>query len=170
MQVTWFNWNVLIWVLCITHKLGLNILYEKAGEQWERVYHVLGWGVGLILAVIPLAMDMYGPSGVWCWIKENEENTTALRFGIWCECTDGLHCTVLFSIPCLPAEPPRVCSGMSIRCQQWHTILNRDVGFGGVCVLWNVADVPLWIAIVALFIANFSIIRNVQKRERRWEG
>jgi hypothetical protein len=108
-QVTWFNWNVLIWVLCITHKLGLNILYEKAGEQWERVYHVLGWGVGLILAVIPLTMDMYGPSGVWCWIKENEENTTALRFGIWCEYTDGLHCTVLFSIPCLPAEPP-VCA------------------------------------------------------------
>eukprot|EP00035_Acanthoeca_spectabilis_P004100 m.98768 g.98768 ORF g.98768 m.98768 type:complete len:336 (+) comp12442_c0_seq4:128-1135(+) len=112
--ITWFNWNVLVWVLCITHKLGLNILREDAGERWERTYHLCGWGIGLVFAIIPLAMDMYGPSGVWCWVKDNEDATTALRFGIW--------------------------------------------------------YVPLWIGIVILSVANFSIIRNVRKRERRWEG
>eukprot|EP00036_Acanthoecidae_sp_10tr_P011425 CAMPEP_0182924956 /NCGR_PEP_ID=MMETSP0105_2-20130417/8050_1 /TAXON_ID=81532 ORGANISM="Acanthoeca-like sp., Strain 10tr" /NCGR_SAMPLE_ID=MMETSP0105_2 /ASSEMBLY_ACC=CAM_ASM_000205 /LENGTH=326 /DNA_ID=CAMNT_0025062781 /DNA_START=150 /DNA_END=1130 /DNA_ORIENTATION=+ len=81
--VTWFNWNVLMWVLCITHKLALNILYERAGEGLEHTYHALGWGVGLVMAIIPAAMNMYGPSGVWCWIKEDHNDTTALRFGIW---------------------------------------------------------------------------------------
>lgn len=136
LQITWFNWNVLVWVLCITHKLGLNILREDAGERWEWTYHLCGWGIGLVFAIIPLAMDMYGPSGVWCWVKDNEDATTALRFGIWCTCLHSAfvaHCVGVLNTAC------RV-------------------------------DVPLWIGIVILSVANFSIIRNVRKRERRWEG
>jgi hypothetical protein len=102
--MTWFDWNVLMWVLCLTHKLGLNILYQKEGKEYERLYYALGYGFGLVIAIIPAAMNMYGPAGVWCWIREGQSTTTALRFGIWCECPQhddalGRTLVALLAIP-----------------------------------------------------------------------
>ena len=60
------------WILNISINLYL-ILVKKVGNAifgFEKTYHLLAWGVPLILAVIPVFLDAYGDAGSWCWIKE----------------------------------------------------------------------------------------------------
>jgi hypothetical protein len=52
-------------------------------------YHSLVWGFSLFAALIPLATNSYGQAGLWCWIKENEEDSSTVNFVffygvVWC--------------------------------------------------------------------------------------
>eukprot|EP00035_Acanthoeca_spectabilis_P031022 m.12097 g.12097 ORF g.12097 m.12097 type:complete len:365 (-) comp4516_c0_seq2:315-1409(-) len=108
-MMTWFDWAVLAWVCCITHKLGVNILYQRESKLFdldgccgknpillalvklfgkdaverEVPYHFISWICTLIVALIPVAYDAYGPAGPWCWIQGSHTYSTEFRFGIW---------------------------------------------------------------------------------------
>jgi len=34
-------------------------------KRLERYYHVISWGVPLVVASLPFSEDVYGPAGPW---------------------------------------------------------------------------------------------------------
>ncbi|XP_065185677.1 cyclic AMP receptor-like protein A isoform X2 [Sycon ciliatum] len=76
--MSFFDWAVLLWVCCIAFNLFMNVIRLRRTENFEKWYHVICWGVSLIMACIPI--KQYGPAGAWCWIERGE---TGLRFGTW---------------------------------------------------------------------------------------
>jgi len=76
---TWTDWAVLMWVCIITFNVGYNVITMAPSHKFERVYFVLGWGPGLVVASIPAWTGDYGPSGMWCWI----EGSHLMRFLLW---------------------------------------------------------------------------------------
>mmetsp|Transcript_16469 Transcript_16469/g.42758 ORF Transcript_16469/g.42758 Transcript_16469/m.42758 type:complete len:365 (+) Transcript_16469:189-1283(+) len=108
--MTWFDWAVLAWVCCITHKIWVNILYQReprlinveqgccSGNPLTRLfvrwlgaavverelgYHLICWLGTFTIAMIPVFWDAYGPAGPWCWIQADHDHSTEFRFGIW---------------------------------------------------------------------------------------
>ncbi|XP_060080370.1 cyclic AMP receptor-like protein A isoform X1 [Ylistrum balloti] len=77
--MTFFDWTVLLWVCCITFNLYLNVIKMITKESLEWVYHVLCWGLPLVLSCLPFIGNHYGPAGAWCWIEDNWH----WRVGIW---------------------------------------------------------------------------------------
>ncbi|KAG7463457.1 hypothetical protein MATL_G00176710 [Megalops atlanticus] len=78
--LTYFDWSALAWVCLITLNLYLNLVKEMRTDQYQIPYHVLAWGVPLLMSCMPLFGGFYGPAGAWCWITEEH---VAWRFGIW---------------------------------------------------------------------------------------
>jgi len=58
------------WALCISIYLFLRVIYGKTWKwRLEIAFHVISWGVPLILSIPPFfGPPKYGPAGVWCWI------------------------------------------------------------------------------------------------------
>eukprot|EP00040_Diaphanoeca_grandis_P013347 m.67434 g.67434 ORF g.67434 m.67434 type:complete len:356 (-) comp23810_c0_seq1:28-1095(-) len=78
--MTWFDWASLLWTMVLTHAMMMALLYEKTAERYETWYHVVCWMTGLILSLIPLSTNAYGPSIVWCWVTKDHID---LRWGLW---------------------------------------------------------------------------------------
>ncbi|XP_035994987.1 cadherin EGF LAG seven-pass G-type receptor 1 isoform X3 [Fundulus heteroclitus] len=81
--LTYFDWCALAWVCLITLNLYLNLVREMSTERFEKFYHLVAWGVPLVMASLPLLKGYYGPAGAWCWITDGH---VAWRFGI---CSPG---------------------------------------------------------------------------------
>nr|XP_006816465.1 PREDICTED: cyclic AMP receptor-like protein A-like isoform X2 [Saccoglossus kowalevskii] len=79
--LTFFDWCVLLWVSCITFNLFCNAVRQIKTDRYELIYHVICWGLSLLISLLPFIGDHYGPAGAWCWI--NGENDTTWRFVIW---------------------------------------------------------------------------------------
>jgi hypothetical protein len=77
--VTYFHWSVLLWVIAITFNLFMLVTRNKRTEKWEWLYHVICWGVPFVVSLLPFTGNHYGPSGLWCWIKDD----WAWRFFAW---------------------------------------------------------------------------------------
>ena len=69
----------LFWICCFTFNLYMNAVQMKQTTQYEKKYHLVSWGIPLVISFVLLAVGAYGPAGVWCWIVNKEE----LRFGMW---------------------------------------------------------------------------------------
>ncbi len=67
--ITFAIWAVLLWVLTIVLNLYLIVVRSQSLEKYERLCSVMCWFLPLVLAVLPLADDAYGPAGAWCWLK-----------------------------------------------------------------------------------------------------
>ncbi|KAM6955592.1 cyclic AMP receptor 1 isoform 2-T4 [Lycodopsis pacificus] len=78
--LTYFDWSALAWVCLITVNLYLNLVREISTNRYEMLYHLMAWGVPLVMASLPLLKGYYGPAGAWCWITDDH---VAWRFGIW---------------------------------------------------------------------------------------
>ncbi|XP_044073111.1 cyclic AMP receptor 4 isoform X7 [Siniperca chuatsi] len=78
--LTYFDWSALAWVCLITLNLYLNLVREVSTNRYEMLYHLMAWGVPLVMASLPLLKGYYGPAGAWCWITDDH---VAWRFGIW---------------------------------------------------------------------------------------
>ncbi|XP_056321400.1 cyclic AMP receptor-like protein A isoform X1 [Danio aesculapii] len=78
--LTYFDWTALVWVCLITFNLYLNLVREIRTEHYRIRYHVVAWGIPLIMSTIPLMAGYYGPAGAWCWITDDH---VGWRFGIW---------------------------------------------------------------------------------------
>ncbi|RXN28991.1 cyclic AMP receptor A [Labeo rohita] len=78
--LTYFDWAALMWVCLITFNLYLNLVREIRTEHYKILYHVMAWGVPLLMSTLPLMVGYYGPAGAWCWITDNH---VGWRFGIW---------------------------------------------------------------------------------------
>ncbi|XP_039861750.1 cyclic AMP receptor-like protein A isoform X4 [Simochromis diagramma] len=81
--LTYFDWSALAWVCLITLNLYLNLVREISTNRYEMFYHLMAWGVPLVMASLPLFKGYYGPAGAWCWITDDH---VAWRFGI---CSHG---------------------------------------------------------------------------------
>ncbi|XP_035824347.1 cyclic AMP receptor-like protein A [Aplysia californica] len=77
--LTFFDWQVLLWVSCITFNLFMNVVRLAATAQFEWLYLGICWVVPLIISCLPFAGDVYGPAGAWCWIIED----ISWRIGMW---------------------------------------------------------------------------------------
>lgn len=44
-------------------------------DSLEIVSHVIGWGIPIIVTIIPAATRSYGNLGTYCWIKGDELGT-----------------------------------------------------------------------------------------------
>ncbi|CAL1538848.1 unnamed protein product [Lymnaea stagnalis] len=77
--LTFFDWQVLLSVSCITFNLFMNAVKQISTEKFEWLYLVICVGVPLIISCLPFIGDHYGPAGAWCWIIED----FAWRVGIW---------------------------------------------------------------------------------------
>ncbi|AWP13385.1 putative cyclic AMP receptor-like protein A-like [Scophthalmus maximus] len=78
--LTYFDWSALAWVCLITLNLYFNLVREISTNRYEMLYHLMAWGVPLVMASLPLLKGYYGPAGAWCWITDDH---VAWRFGIW---------------------------------------------------------------------------------------
>ncbi|RDD39779.1 G-protein coupled receptor 1 [Trichoplax sp. H2] len=78
-MITISVWAILLWVILITFNLYWSAVAKKSTERFEIYYHLIGWGIPVVISVIPFSSNKYGPAGVWCWI----ENDPAWRFAIW---------------------------------------------------------------------------------------
>nr|XP_040058117.1 cyclic AMP receptor-like protein A isoform X1 [Gasterosteus aculeatus aculeatus] len=78
--LTYFDWSALAWVCLITLNLYLNLVREISTNRYEMLYHLMAWGLPLVMASLPLLKGYYGPAGAWCWITDDH---VAWRFGIW---------------------------------------------------------------------------------------
>lgn len=79
--LTYFDWTVLMWVSCLTFNLYFNVIKQRRTEHFEKYYHVVSWLFpSLLLSLLPLIGDNYGPAGAWCWIKHD---SPVWRFLIW---------------------------------------------------------------------------------------
>ncbi|CAB3992689.1 cyclic AMP receptor A [Paramuricea clavata] len=81
--LSFFDWSVLLWACCITFNLYQNAIRGVQTERYEILYHVVSWGVPLIVACFPFIGDHYGPAGVWCWIDADSSNSQIWRFTTW---------------------------------------------------------------------------------------
>ncbi|KAL4220149.1 hypothetical protein ACF0H5_020561 [Mactra antiquata] len=77
--MSYFDWSVLLWVSCITLNLTINVLWSKTTEKYEWLYHVVSWGVSLVMSVLPFIGNKYGPAGAWCWVVDDWR----WRVGVW---------------------------------------------------------------------------------------
>jgi len=78
--LTFFDWQVLLLVSCITFNLFMNVVKLTATARFEWLYLVVCWVVPLIISCLPFAGGVYGPAGAWCWIIEGQ---SSWRMGIW---------------------------------------------------------------------------------------
>ena len=69
----------LFWICCITFNIYMNAVKMKQTFQHEKKYHIISWGIPLVISFVLLGTGAFGPAGVWCWIVSKEE----LRFGMW---------------------------------------------------------------------------------------
>ncbi|XP_061647666.1 si:dkey-100n23.5 isoform X4 [Phyllopteryx taeniolatus] len=77
--LTYFDWSALAWVCLITLNLYLNLVREMSTHTYETFYHLIAWGLPLLMSSLPLLKGYYGPAGAWCWITDDH---VAWRFGI----------------------------------------------------------------------------------------
>ncbi|KAL8616228.1 hypothetical protein ACOMHN_058345 [Nucella lapillus] len=78
--LNYFNYALMLWVLVITFNLFMNVVREVENTvSFERIYHVVCWGLSLAISLLPFAGERYGPSGSWCWIV----NDVGWQLGIW---------------------------------------------------------------------------------------
>ncbi|XP_046854188.1 G-protein coupled receptor 1-like [Xenia sp. Carnegie-2017] len=80
---SFFAWSVVLWACCITFNLYQNAIRTMRTEKYEIIYHVISWGVALVVACIPFIGNHYGPAGVWCWIDKESSNSQVWRFATW---------------------------------------------------------------------------------------
>jgi len=52
-------------------------------KRLERYYHVISWGVPLVVASLPFSEDVYGPAGPWCWVAGDVKHSAMWRFSTY---------------------------------------------------------------------------------------
>lgn len=75
------SWSVLISICCITCCLLQNVLLLRSVEKLETVYVFLIFVFPLLFNWVPFIKDSYGEAGVWCWIRNKDDNCKSFLFG-----------------------------------------------------------------------------------------
>jgi hypothetical protein len=102
----YIDWVAVLWISCITFTVCIGAVLYKPTDKLEMYihiysissivqvrmlelffvclhspYHVICWGIPVILALIPLIELTYGLAGLWCWIRSSI-NDEPLPLGI----------------------------------------------------------------------------------------
>lgn len=70
-----------VWTSCFAFHLFQLIWRKNTTEKYERYYHLLGWGVPLLIDLYFLARTLFGQPSMgnterpWCWISSKTETT-----------------------------------------------------------------------------------------------
>ncbi|EDV21981.1 uncharacterized protein TRIADDRAFT_59515 [Trichoplax adhaerens] len=75
-MITISVWAILLWVILITFNLYWSAVAKKSTERFEIYYHLIGWGIPVVISVIPFSSNKYGPAGVW-WIQNTVQPDNA---------------------------------------------------------------------------------------------
>jgi cAMP receptor-like G-protein coupled receptor len=82
-----FELASVLWTTAIAMTLYLFIFLRVQPERVERRLPLMAlvcFGLPLVLALLPLADDAYGPSGAWCWVRTGTSaRLAAWQFGIF---------------------------------------------------------------------------------------
>lgn len=81
--LSYMGFSILLWVCCITFNLYWNAIKQVKTDKFEKYYHLVSWGIPLIVACLPLINNHYGPAGPWCWISKDSDNSVAWRFSTY---------------------------------------------------------------------------------------
>eukprot|EP01111_Echinosteliopsis_oligospora_P011038 TRINITY_DN3540_c0_g1_i3.p1 TRINITY_DN3540_c0_g1~~TRINITY_DN3540_c0_g1_i3.p1 ORF type:complete len:282 (+),score=33.29 TRINITY_DN3540_c0_g1_i3:120-965(+) len=60
-----------LWQLCISAYVMQVNMERKQLEKQEIIYHAVCWGIPLITIIYGGVADIFGPSGAWCWVKND---------------------------------------------------------------------------------------------------
>uniref|UniRef100_A0A3Q2ZAL5 Si:dkey-100n23.5 n=1 Tax=Hippocampus comes TaxID=109280 RepID=A0A3Q2ZAL5_HIPCM len=112
--LTYFDWSALAWVCLITLNLYFNLVREMSTTSYERFYHLIAWGVPLVMSSLPLLKGYYGPAGAW-WITDDH---VAWRFGWYVP----LFTLILLMICCYA----RIICVANHRMQSWLGTFNPE--------------------------------------------
>nr|XP_023656596.1 uncharacterized protein LOC111838154 [Paramormyrops kingsleyae] len=120
------------------------------GRQMKRPYHVLAWGVPLLMSCLPLFTGYYGPAGPWCWITDNH---VAWRFGIW---YIPLFSLIFLMICCYV----RIIYVANKRMQSWFGTFNPDRERRKVSLGEEIKPLK-WYPSVYLLVSLFPLINRI---------
>ena len=68
------------WVVVIMLNIYWIVVYKTSLEHKERTILIVCWTLPFVFMGVPfLGDDVYGPAGVWCWMR----NKWQWRFGAW---------------------------------------------------------------------------------------
>lgn len=81
--LSYMGFSILLWVCCITFNLYWNAIKDLKTDKFEKYYHLVSWGIPLVVACLPFINDHYGPAGAWCWISKDSDNSVAWRFSTY---------------------------------------------------------------------------------------
>ncbi|XP_024384343.1 G-protein coupled receptor 1 isoform X1 [Physcomitrium patens] len=70
-----------LWTTTISFTLHRAAVKHKTdGEGFGAIFHVYVWGTSLMMTIIPLIGNDYGPAGAWCWVQSETAAGKVLRF------------------------------------------------------------------------------------------
>ncbi|XP_062862044.1 si:dkey-100n23.5 [Trichomycterus rosablanca] len=148
--LTYFDWSALAWVCLITLNLYLNLVQEIRTDHYEIPYHVVAWGVPLLMSSLPLFGGYYGPAGAWCWITDKH---MAWRFGIW---YIPLF-TLIFLMICCYA---RIIFVANKRMQSWFGTFNPERERRKMALVEEIRPLK-WYPSVYLLVSIFPLINRL---------
>lgn len=73
-------WLKLLFTLGVTFHLFCFVILHRNMKFFEVPYVVFSLILPLVVSVIPLATNSYGPAGAWCWIKNWEDDCPSKVF------------------------------------------------------------------------------------------
>jgi len=68
------------WITVIAVNLYFVVVQSRNTAPYEVYYHASVWVVAILFTLIPLADSVYGPAGVWCWMKREFQG---YRWGVF---------------------------------------------------------------------------------------
>uniref|UniRef100_A0A3Q1GB91 Si:dkey-100n23.5 n=1 Tax=Acanthochromis polyacanthus TaxID=80966 RepID=A0A3Q1GB91_9TELE len=145
-QAWWLTyfWSALAWVCLITLNLYLNLVREISTNKYE-LYHLMAWGVPLVMASLPLLKGTYGPAGPW-WITEDH---VAWRFGWYVP----LFSLIFLMISCYA----RIICVANKRMQSWLGTFNPERERRKVSLAEEIKPLK-WYPSVYLLVSIFPLI------------
>lgn len=148
--LTYFDWSALAWVCLITWNLYLNLVREIRTDHYEILYHIVAWGIPLLMSALPLIQGYYGPAGAWCWITDDH---VAWRFGIW---YIPLF-TLIFLMICCYA---RIIYVASDRMQSWLGTFNPERERRKISLAEEIRPLK-WYPSVYLLVSLFPLLNRL---------
>ncbi|XP_042350715.1 cyclic AMP receptor 4 [Plectropomus leopardus] len=121
---------------------------ERPTDVW--LYHLMAWGVPLVMASLPLLKGYYGPAGAWCWITDDH---VAWRFGIWYVPLFSL----IFLMICCYA---RIICVANARMQSWLGTFNPERERRKVSLAEEIKPLK-WYPSVYLLVSIFPLINRL---------
>lgn len=105
--IGYFQLTSLFWAISIAFTLHMAFLRENPDfapssiHEHDKKYHLVCWGIPLILTILPLFTGSYGDTGGWCWIMSRNAMDNVwrfLQFYLWLFLGIGYNCFVFLSI------------------------------------------------------------------------
>ncbi|KAH3745422.1 slime mold cyclic amp receptor protein [Pelomyxa schiedti] len=145
-----------LWVCAIAIHLFIGLVLHKHPKRiYEITCHIVIWTLASIYTILPATTKDYGPAGVWCWIKGEDDDKSGFIWRL------AVFYIPLFSYVLLVF----VIYGMSFRAAQR---VFRKVSIGdilcskkktpGLAILQRLAIYPLIFVVVWLF----PVINRIQ--------